>query len=77
MILKKVSHAIQYVTEKTLLDFLDFNIKKKTNLHLAGGLFANVKLNSLILAKKYTKNLFVFPGMGDEGLSRRMLCLFS
>ena len=51
------------------MDFLDFNIKKKTNLHLAGGLFANVKLNSLILAKKYTKNLFVFQGMGDEGLS--------
>ena len=66
---KKLSYAIQNVTEKSVLDFLEFNIKSKTNLYLAGGLFANVKLNSLILNKRFIKNLFVFPGMGDEGLS--------
>jgi len=66
---KKISYAIQFVTEKTILSFLNNNLKNKTNLYLAGGLFANVKLNSEILKNKFINNLYIFPAMGDEGLS--------
>lgn len=36
---------------------------------LAGGCFANVKLNQRILDMGLFDNLFVFPAMGDDGLS--------
>lgn len=39
------------------------------NLSLAGGLFANVKLNQVINESGYFDNLFICPGMGDEGIS--------
>jgi carbamoyltransferase len=39
------------------------------NLCLAGGLFGNVKLNQRILALPGVKNVFVYPNMGDGGLS--------
>ena len=38
-------------------------------LHLAGGLFANVRLNQLIAELAGVEGLFVFPAMGDEGLA--------
>ena len=42
---------------------------KKINIALAGGVFANVKLNQKIKELKNIKNLFIFPNMGDGGLS--------
>ena len=44
-------------------------IKKKINLALAGGVFANVKLNQKIKDLKNIKDIFVFPNMGDGGLA--------
>jgi len=41
----------------------------KSNLCLAGGLFANVKLNMLLRKLPQTKGWFVFPHMGDGGLA--------
>ncbi len=38
-------------------------------LHLAGGLFANVRLNQLLAEIPGLGGLFVFPAMGDEGLA--------
>lgn len=38
------------------------------NIALAGGVFANVKLNQRIAEKTPIEKLFVQPGMGDEGL---------
>jgi carbamoyltransferase len=38
-------------------------------LHLAGGLFANVRLNQLLAEIPGLEGLFVFPAMGDEGLA--------
>jgi len=37
-------------------------------LGLAGGLFANVRLNQLLAEKLPIDEIFVFPPMGDEGL---------
>jgi carbamoyltransferase len=38
------------------------------DLALAGGVFANVKLNQRIHELKNVRSVFVHPGMGDEGL---------
>ena len=39
------------------------------NLALAGGVFANVKLNQSIHQMNGVQSLFIHPGMGDEGLA--------
>ena len=39
------------------------------DLALAGGVFANVKLNQRVHELEVVRSLFVHPGMGDEGLS--------
>jgi carbamoyltransferase len=39
------------------------------NLALAGGVFANVKLNQRIHQLDGVRSLFIHPGMGDEGLA--------
>ena len=39
------------------------------NLCLAGGCFANVKVNQRLYETGYFKDIFVFPAMGDDGLS--------
>jgi carbamoyltransferase len=38
-------------------------------LHLAGGLFANVRVNQRLAGLPGLEGLFVFPAMGDEGLA--------
>ncbi len=40
-----------------------------TRLHLAGGLFANVRINQNLAELPGLDGLFVFPAMGDEGLA--------
>ena len=42
---------------------------KKRNLCLAGGLFANVKLNQRLHELPEVDNIFIFPHMGDGGLA--------
>jgi carbamoyltransferase len=39
------------------------------NLSMAGGVFANVRLNQSIVEQCNIDNMFVFPNMGDAGLS--------
>lgn len=39
------------------------------NLALAGGVFANVRINEELLSLPETERLFVHPGMSDEGLA--------
>jgi predicted NodU family carbamoyl transferase len=41
---------------------------KARHLGLAGGVFANVKLNRLITEKLPIDKIFIFPAMGDEGM---------
>lgn len=42
---------------------------KPINLAVAGGIFANVKLNQKIAELKKVKSLYIFPHMGDGGLA--------
>jgi carbamoyltransferase len=53
-----VAEHIRYWIDRTGLD----------RLVLAGGLFANVRLNQVVAARAGAGDLFVFPHMGDGGL---------
>lgn len=53
---------------------------KRTGLHnvaVAGGVFANVKLNQRLHELGEVENLFVYPNMGDGGLSLGAICEIS
>ncbi len=66
---KDIAAAAQKRIEEVVIDFLQDNLKNKTNLALAGGVFANVKINQKISELKYVKEIFVYPNMGDGGLA--------
>ena len=55
--------AVGYIS-----NVIDTNGMKDVNIHLSGGLFANVKINQRVHEEiPNVKNLFVAPPMGDEG----------
>lgn len=63
---------LQKFTEDIFLKFLDdvHNLYPTyTKLCFSGGLFANVKLNQKINELEWVQEIFIHPGMGDEGLS--------
>lgn len=69
-----IAHACQKVTEEVMLQLLDFVIKHyKTGhpvkLSLAGGVFANVRVNQLLAEHPLVERVFVQPAMGDAGLA--------
>ena len=66
------AYALQTKTEQLTLAYLrDLSNKYPDykNLSLAGGLFANVKMNQLINEMGCFDNIFITPGMGDEGVA--------
>lgn len=67
-----LAYCFQLLTEEYFLKFLT-DIQKKypdhTKLCLAGGLFANVKLNQKINELTSFEEIWIYPAMGDEGLS--------
>ncbi|MBT4352793.1 hypothetical protein HOD20_09750, partial [archaeon] len=65
-----IAAAAQKNLEVQLIKFIKKWIKKTgiENICLAGGVFANVKLNQKIHELKECKNIFIFPHMGDGGL---------
>jgi carbamoyltransferase len=65
-----IASAIQTVTEEVITAYIKYWIEKsgQTNLALAGGIFANVKLNQRIAALPGIKGISVHPHMGDGGL---------
>ena len=68
---EEVAAGLQQVTEQTVLHFVQHWVAK-TGIHklaLAGGVFANVKLNQRILQLAEVENLYIFPNMGDGGLA--------
>tara|TARA_B100000579_G_scaffold390693_1_gene365354 strand:- start:19747 stop:21438 length:1692 start_codon:yes stop_codon:yes gene_type:complete len=73
---KDIAACAQFLLEKVVLTCVKSISKTKINLVLAGGVFANVKLNQKINELKNIKNIFVYPNMGDGGLSvgSAMLC---
>ncbi len=64
-----IAAATQKRIEEVIIDFLQDNLNRKTNLALAGGVFANVKINQKISELKNVKEIFVYPNMGDGGLA--------
>jgi len=62
-----LAYAVQRYTEQHVLDILDnVDLNKSKNICLAGGLFANVKLNQRVYEKGFEK-IFIAPAMTDDG----------
>ena len=68
---ENVAYAAQYILEDIICKYIKFKIKNKKNVNicLAGGVFANVKLNQKIMEIKNVKNVYIQPAMSDAGLS--------
>ena len=66
-----VAFGAQYILEKVIVNYIKYKIRNNRNVNicLAGGVFANVKLNQKILELKNVKNIFIQPAMSDSGLS--------
>ena len=68
-----VSAGVQEFLEKGILSYLKDIIKKhkitKTNISLAGGIFANVLLNRKIADINEINKTFIHPNMSDGGLA--------
>jgi len=69
-----IAYACQKVAEEVTVQLLDYAIKtycgsKTIKLGLAGGVFANVRINQLLFEHPLVENIFVQPAMGDSGLS--------
>jgi len=64
---QKVSEEVSYKLLNYIIDnhFIDKEIK----LGLAGGVFANVRINQILFEHKKVENVFIQPAMGDSGLS--------
>ena len=65
-----LAFAVQYLTEKRVLNLIKTNIPDPShqNIALAGGVFANVALNKKIKELGFRK-IFIQPAMTDCGLS--------
>ncbi|MCK8516807.1 carbamoyltransferase [Methylonatrum kenyense] len=68
---ENLSASIQLLLEQSVASFCDHWVRKTgvQDVALAGGVFANVKLNERVHELDSVRNLFVHPGMGDEGLA--------
>ena len=62
-----VNYGLQSYTNEHIVQ--EENNIKKTNICLAGGIFANVLLNQKISKIKELNKLFIHPNMGDGGLA--------
>ncbi|MFH1855894.1 MAG: carbamoyltransferase C-terminal domain-containing protein [Candidatus Omnitrophota bacterium] len=71
-----VSAGAQFVLEDCVCKIAEFYLKKYNckNLVLSGGVFANVKLNQRLFNLPEVENIYVHPGMSDEGLALGAAC---
>jgi carbamoyltransferase len=65
-----IAASIQKVAEDLMLQSVRFWLERTgtKKLALAGGLFANVRLNRLLAETLPIEEIFIFPAMGDDGL---------
>ena len=65
-----IAASIQQVAEDYTLRSVRWWVERTgaKRLALAGGLFANVRLNRLLAEQLPIEEIFIFPAMGDEGL---------
>jgi carbamoyltransferase len=68
---QNLSASIQVLLEESVASFCDYWVRQTgvANMGLAGGVFANVKLNQRVHELSSVNSIFVHPGMGDEGLA--------
>jgi carbamoyltransferase len=66
-----ISAGLQKFTEETVCNFVQDWVKQTgiQKLALAGGVFANVKLNQRIMELTDVDNIYIHPNMGDGGLA--------
>src|SRR3984893_7657657 len=62
--------SVQSVLEELICDAVEklLRITGTRSLALAGGVFANVRLNRALIELTSAERIFIFPAMGDEGL---------
>lgn len=69
---QNIAYMLQMFTEQYMLEFISFfksQFPQLKKLALAGGLFANVKLNQKINEYAGFEEIFIAPAMSDEGLA--------
>ena len=68
---EEVAASFQKNLEDVMKEFVRHWLKKTgmRNLALAGGLFANVKLNQRLASMDEVEGIYIFPHMGDGGLA--------
>ena len=69
-----IAAGMQTYLEEMVVSYISdlikrFNNNKPTKIALAGGVFANVKLNQRISELNRVEDIYVYPHMGDGGLS--------
>ena len=69
-----VAFAVQAVAERIVIEEIQRILhrhcaNKKVKFALAGGVFANVRINQKIYELEAVENIFIQPAMGDAGLS--------
>ena len=74
-----IAAGVQKHCEDLIVAYVKYWLKKlgkrtPQDICLAGGLFANVKINQCISEIKGIRNIFVFPNMGDGGLPVGGVC---
>jgi carbamoyltransferase len=66
---EEIAAATQKRLEDVVIEYVKSIDNKPFKLTLAGGVFSNVKLNQKISEISKVKDVYVFPNMGDGGLS--------
>jgi carbamoyltransferase len=68
---KDLAATIQIVAEDVATKYIRYWLQRtnESNVGLAGGLFANVKINQRVHEIPGVKSLFIHPAMSDEGLA--------
>ncbi|UCD55376.1 MAG: hypothetical protein JSV93_00845 [Candidatus Omnitrophota bacterium] len=64
-----VAAAAQKVLEKTVCEYVEDVVPANSKLVVAGGIFANVRLNQKISELPNIRDIFVYPQMTDGGLA--------
>lgn len=64
-----IASSAQATLEEVVCRYVKEVLPKNSKLALAGGIFANVKLNQRLAQMPEVNDLYVFPNMGDGGLS--------
>lgn len=66
-----IAAGAQKIVEEIVEEYTRYYLKKtkETNLAVAGGIFANVLVNMRLRELRQVKEFFVFPHMGDGGIS--------